>query len=214
MLYQMPTASARAYDAIRDMVLTGQLRPGQSISQRKIAQTLSCSPVPVLEAMRRLESEGLFDQQPRRMARVRELVDEDLEGLFLLRSGLETATARLCARRAEPKQLEKLKSLGEQFEAAVGECDPIGSARMDVQLHRFIADCARCGLLAEQLDRLLLIERTTTNAKIDWSDARTYQAVHRAVIQAIVDRDEDSAEYLMSRHIRDAYRLRLERIET
>ena len=67
------TTSGTAYAAIRRMLLDGLLAPGVTVSQLELSRKLGCSAQPVLEAMRRLESERLFVKQPRKMARVREL---------------------------------------------------------------------------------------------------------------------------------------------
>ncbi|MBC8354550.1 MAG: GntR family transcriptional regulator, partial [Planctomycetes bacterium] len=53
------TAADVAYRGIHQMLASGQLLPGQRLSQSRLARQLQCSPMPVVEAMRRLESEGL-----------------------------------------------------------------------------------------------------------------------------------------------------------
>ena len=190
----------QAYQGIRQMFVRGEFQPGQRVSQSKLARQLGCSTVPVVEAMRRLESEGLLVKQARKMAKVRELSAADMEGLYLLREGLEAITARLAAQRINDEQATQLQKLSEAYEANwETESDA------DVVIHQHIARCAGCPLLSEELDRLMLIERTagrpTHNATIRPGLAH----IHRALVQAIVDRDSDSAEYLMKKHIQNGY---------
>ena len=190
----------QAYQGIRQMFVRGEFQPGQRVSQIKLARQLGCSTVPVVEAMRRLESEGLLVKQARKMAKVRELSAADMEGLYLLREGLEAITARLAAQRINDEQATQLQKLSEAYEANwETESDA------DVVIHQHIARCAGCPLLSEELDRLMLIERTagrpTHNATIRPGLAH----IHRALVQAIVDRDSDSAEYLMKKHIQNGY---------
>lgn len=60
----------QAYQGIRQIFVRGEFEPGQRVSQSKLARQLGCSTVPVVEAMRRLESEGLLVKQARKMAKV------------------------------------------------------------------------------------------------------------------------------------------------
>ena len=195
------STSDEAYQGIRQMLIRGEFRPGQRVSQSRLARQLGCSTVPIVEAMRRLESEGLLVKQPRKMAKVRELSAADIEGLYLLREGLEAITARLAAQRITDEQATELQRLSEAYEATwETESDA------DVAIHRYIAQCADCPLLSEELDRLMLIERTAGGRSHDTTNRPGSAHIHRALVQAIVDRDADSAEYLMKKHIREGYR--------
>ncbi len=185
------------------MLTRGELVPGQRLSQSSLARQLHCSPMPVVEAMRRLESEGLLVKQARKQARVRELSHKDFEGLYLLREALEAVTARLAAQRATPEEALLLQKLGFAYEQA-WESDEDDS-EADVALHRHIAECARCPLLMGELDRFLLIERTAGRNFHPSGEKSGHPHCHRALVQAIVDQDADSAEYLMKKHIQGGY---------
>src|SRR5262249_36099222 len=133
----------------------------------------------------------------------------ELEGLYLVREGLESVAVRLCAARISPAQIQELKALGEQFESAVQNADHQAVAQLDVAIHRFIVDGAACPLLAEELSRLLLIERTAGWSEQGRPMPAEHHYTHRALIRAIVDRDADSAEYFMKKHIQKGLRDRL-----
>lgn len=198
------STSDQAYEGIRQMFVRREFQPGQRVSQSKLARQLGCSTVPVVEAMRRLESEGLLVKQARKMAKVRELSAADLEGLYLLREGLEAITARLSAQRIDDDQAAELRELSQAYEAA-WKTERL-ETDADIEIHRHIARCAGCALLSEELDRLLLIERTAGRAIHDASSRPGHAHIHRALVQAIIDRDNDSAEYLMKKHIQNGYR--------
>jgi len=222
-----PTTSDQAYTNIRSMLTGGQLLPGHRVSQSKLARQLGCSTLPILEAMRRLESEGLLVKQPRKMARVRELSADDLEGLYLLREGLEAVTARLCAQRISDVKSRQLEELAEHHEkqarlleemAQQKEIDPKeleeGLERErhgDMAIHQHIAQCARSPLLSGEFDRLMLLEQTVGRLSLPIVQEIIHhhqlqqQFVHRALVQAITDHDADSAEYLMRKHIQQGY---------
>ncbi len=198
------STSDNAYQGIRQMFVRGEFQPGQRVSQSKLARQLGCSTVPVVEAMRRLESEGLLVKQARKMAKVRELSAADLEGLYLLREGLEAITSRLSAQRITDEQAAELQELSQVYESA-WEAKRL-EADADIAIHRHIGRCAGCPLLSDELERLMLIEHTAGRVVHDSSTRLGHAHIHRALVQAIIDRDADSAEYLMKKHIQNGYR--------
>lgn len=192
-----------AYHGIRQMLTNGELLPGQRLSQSRLARNIGCSPMPVVEAMRRLESEGLLVKESRKQARVRKLTREDLDGLYLLREALETVLARLAAERIMEPESQVLQELGRTYERA-WETDQ-QEPEADINIHRQIAEFARCPLLKGELDRFMLIERTAGCHLTSKPRRSGHPHMHRAIIQAIVDHDADSAEYLMKKHIQHGY---------
>jgi len=201
------TAADRAYEKIRHKVFSGDLVAGQRVSQRRLAKELGMSTVPVLEAMRRLESDGLVVSLPHCIARIRELSLAELEGLYLVREGLESVAARLAAQRIGRGELEHLRELSNRFDQALAMTDRREMSHADVELHRQIAVAARCSLLEQELDRLMLIERTAgdTTARKGAVTTSSYTS-HKALVQTLTDHDADAAEYFMKKHIQAGYR--------
>lgn len=197
------TAADVAYRGIHQMLASGQLLPGQRLSQSRLARQLQCSPMPVVEAMRRLESEGLLDKTARKQARVRKLSREDLDGLYLLREAIETVIARLAAERINSEESQTLQELARTYERAWEGQDH--EAEADVAIHRHIAQCARCPLLRAELERFRLIELTAGRHLRAELTRPGHPHIHRALVQAIVDHDAASAEYLMKKHIQQGY---------
>ena len=197
------TAADVAYLGIRQMLTRGDLLPGQRLSQSRLARQLQCSPMPVVEAMRRLESEGLLDKQARKQARVRKLSREDLDGLYLLREAIETVIARLAADRINFEESQTLRELAQAYEHAWEVTHHESEA--DIAIHRHIAQCARCPLLQQELERFRLIELTAGRHLRAVLTRPGHPHIHRALVQAIIDHDAESAEYLMKKHIQHGY---------
>ena len=202
----MSTTAEHAYRSLRGMVIKGELAAGQRVSQLRVARQLGCSTVPVVEALRRLESEGVLVKEPRKMARVRVLDQDELEGLYLARQALEMVAARLCAQRINDEEIEVLRQLVHRLEQAAGERDFVSCDQLDMELHHEIIRCARCPLVEQELHRLMLIERTvpatSPGPTFDWSH---YYTAHQAIVHAIAHHDPDSAEYLMKKHVQNGY---------
>ncbi len=212
------TTSDQAYRKIHHMLARGELCPGQRVSQSQLARQMGCSTVPIVEAMRRLESEGILVKQPRKMARVRKLSSLDIEGLYLLREGLEAVTARLCANRITDQESNELVDLREVYEAAWEQGRPSETeCDADIAIHRHIAKCAHAPLLSSEFDRLTLFEQTVGRGICAGKQGDGEQLGnphdHRAIIQALLDHDADSAEYLMRKHIQNGYREAVARLE-
>lgn len=201
----MTTTADRAYYSIREMLLERKLLPGQQVSQTRIARMLSCSTVPVVEALRRLESEGILKKVPRKMARVRVLKADELESLFLLRQSLEMTTARLCAVRRTEEAAEQLRDLEQRFRQAALQHDFDTAVRLDLEIHQQIIHAAQCPLLEREFDRLLLIQRTLSEKLHENETWEYYTYCHQGIVQAIVDRDTEMAEFLMRKHIQRGY---------
>ena len=202
----MRTHADHAYRALQKMLLNGELSPGQKLSQLQLARQLGCSTVPVVEALRRLESEGLVTKTARKIARVRAFTLQELRDVYLFRASLEGVLARLCARRITDKEITHLKKLGRQSNAALRKGDLAADRNLEVQIHQHIAECARCPILSDELKKLLLVERTAgllPKGKVPFSPAGP---IHQAVIHALGDRDADSAEYLMKKHVLRGYK--------
>ena len=200
----MGTTSHMAYGSIRQMLLDGELAPGQRVSQSKLARTLGCSTVPVVEAMRLLESDGLLVKTPRKMAKVRKLSIKDLEGFYLLRESLEGIAARLCAKNITTEQIKTLEHLNLQYEECARNHPTEALVSLELKIHNFIAECAGCPVIRDEIKRLVLVERTAGQGNIS-HNTTSMPHIHKALTQAIADRDLDSAEFLMRKHIRNGY---------
>src|SRR5437016_3225497 len=100
--------SNRAYVSIRDGILRGLFPMGTSLSRRKLAAQLGMSPLPISEALRQLESEGLVESRPRVGTRVRVPTPQDLRDRYIIREALECQSARLFAEKASAAERSEL----------------------------------------------------------------------------------------------------------
>jgi DNA-binding GntR family transcriptional regulator len=96
---------------IRRSITFGTLPPGEQFSVTMLAEQLGVSHIPVREALRRLESEGLVTMRPARRAIVRPMNRHDVEGIYRLRKMIEPALARLNCELLTAEDLAKLEEL-------------------------------------------------------------------------------------------------------
>ena len=97
---QASSLADQAYSAIRDLIVSLELRPGAVINERELMERLGIGRTPVREALRRLAQERLVEVFPRRGTFVTSVEIRDLARLSEVRAVLEPEAARLAAERA------------------------------------------------------------------------------------------------------------------
>jgi DNA-binding GntR family transcriptional regulator len=113
------TKADRAYEGLRQAILTGVLEPKEQINPKGIAAELGMSVIPVREALRRLEQEGLIVIKPHVGATVRELPVAELRENLLIRSELEALAARLAAPLMTKDVLAVLQALIDKMDKCI-----------------------------------------------------------------------------------------------
>jgi DNA-binding GntR family transcriptional regulator len=93
------TLAEKAFETLHAAIITGRLRPGTRLPIEELAQLLRMSPMPIREAVRRLDAAGLVENIPHRGARVTELSITDLSEVFEARLALELPAIRRAAER-------------------------------------------------------------------------------------------------------------------
>lgn len=120
----MAEAVDRAYQVIRDGILSGLYPQGSHLSAQVLAEASGFSRTPVREAMRRLHAEGLIRIIPNRGAFVATWSEGDVEHYFELDLVLESFSAELAASRVTPKDLAMLRQLVDEMDRLVFEEPP------------------------------------------------------------------------------------------
>lgn len=103
--------SQSVYDYILDRLWKGEIRPGDQINRRQIAEECGFSVAPVLEAMKQLETEGFLEVTASKTTRIRLSDLEDLRGQVVIREALEGQAARLYCGEKINAAYEELTSL-------------------------------------------------------------------------------------------------------
>src|SRR5688500_415570 len=105
------TLSDQAYRQLRSAIATGELAPGDKVTERGMAERLAISPTPVREALRRLELDGLIERIGPRTVLVAAIRDAAIDDLAEVEIGLRGLAARFAARHATPEQLDALDAI-------------------------------------------------------------------------------------------------------
>ena len=198
-----------AYGAVRDAIVSNQLKPGDRVSEYKVAEWLKISRTPAREGLRRLEAEGFLISEPRRGLVVASVDDEALYELYAAREVLEGGAAAMAARNATDAEIAALKQM------VAAESAMTDSAEMMFEhnrlLHQFIYRVARNRYLTKYLHSIydtLAATRSISTMRIA-ARREAVLAEHRALINAIARRDEAAATRAAVEHVRAALRARM-----
>lgn len=203
-LLQGESAYAQLFDEIR----SGVLPPGARLTETEIAERLAISRTPVREAIRRLESAGLVEHQPRTGAVVRKLDYPEIMELYEMRTVLEGTAARLAARAASPVELEELQAINQEMADAAE--DSAALVQLNRQFHSRLLDAARNRFLLKSMasvETTLLILGPSSMESPDRAQAAL--AEHRTLLTALFARDGAAAEAAMREHMEQAQLTRL-----
>jgi len=109
------TLSERVYESLKKSILSGDLKPGQKLSQDWLAKKMKVSRMPIREAIERLKTEGLVENIPYKESRVVNFSHKDIEEMYSVRGLLEAYSARLSASKIREKDLKELKKINKEM---------------------------------------------------------------------------------------------------
>lgn len=197
-----------AYAAVKEMILTGQVKPGNKVSDQDLATELGVSRTPVRHALSRLHQEGFLDNVKGKGYHVPDLDAKQVADLYALREVLEAHAVRLAAERAMSSDLNELTGVLATIEKMKEDLSKRGEEiRVGLKIHEIIARASGDTFLHETLVRLLnrmhfFIWMDTLNE--DPQAAELTRREHGDLLEFIRLRKSDEAEVLIRRHIQTA----------
>ncbi|HEV8672625.1 MAG TPA: GntR family transcriptional regulator [Methylomirabilota bacterium] len=132
------TLEELAYRRIRRALVEGQLAPGQRIVASAVAKAGGISRIPVMQALRRLESEGFVRINPHKDVVVATLSPEEFRERFLLMAALEALCVREADGKIAPAVLKRLRALQEEIIAARAAGNTARAVAADSDFHRVL----------------------------------------------------------------------------
>lgn len=189
-------------DAMRDAIVHGEFKPGDTIVEAEIASLLGVSRAPIREAMQILNSEGLLETIPYHGTTVRRLSKTDIEELYSLRSVLEVFAIRRIIAWNNPEDVVILR---QHFQGMLENADIQNLKKVneiDRSFHDTLIELSRHSMLLSLWNAValrvrqvmaLLNERNTDMKQIAYN--------HLPIIEAIADGDEARAVSLIQQHI-------------
>lgn len=205
-----------AYTHICDKLAEGQLTPGSRLSNRALAQEIGISPIPVREAISRLQSEGLIEHRGGLGAFVPEPDSDELQDLYDQREALECHAIRKVSGYLDDETLAQIAHCVDALEAIVDKVEQTGKSVWNVQLkkrwgeldatfHDTLLRAAGNRRSLKTVANLRLVSRIFGKhvAQENVVTLRRTLGEHRKIYEALKRSDADAAHDAMAEHIRN-----------
>lgn len=188
-------------DRLRTAIVDGMLAPAGRLKIDALAERFRCSHMPVREALRRLEGEGLVVVEANRGARVRTLDARFVDDLFDLRTALESMLTRRAAERADAAALDELERIEATLEKAAARGNSRAVLAANHAFHRRIyaasGNAEACGVVDRHWNLIAALWSRHGYGRERYAGV---VADHRALLDALRARDGETAAALATAH--------------
>lgn len=197
------SSTEKAYLKIKQQILSHKLEPGSRLTSREMAKLTGVSIIPVLQALQRLDSEGLVESMPGWGSRVITLDQETIRDKYLLREAIECQVARILAENITYAQKNELTEFTTQLDS-FGCKSPVDERywSADHEFHLLLARMTGSKTLLKEIQKVNLF-RFLHRAR-EWITAQNESFPpdhHMKIVEAILTHDPDQAERVMRAHI-------------
>jgi DNA-binding GntR family transcriptional regulator len=190
------TLRERIAEKMREAILTGVLREGERLVERKLAAQFATSLTAVREALIELEAEGFVTKKPNAATHVTRLTLDGAEKIFALRRLLEAFAVEEAARLVTPERVENLeRQYQDMIEAAMQKNTP-GFIRTDYSFHEKIWEAAGNEYLTAALERVVVPIFAFSAMRISSRqafDLKQDAQSHLPILEAIKRKDPEAA---------------------
>jgi DNA-binding GntR family transcriptional regulator len=196
------TLAEQAFASLHEAIVTGALEPGERLPIEELAEVLEMSPMPIREALRRLDAAGLVEHVPHRGARVTELAVDDLREVYTVRLELEPLAVREAAVRFTEEDAATAKEALKRHLEAV-ESDRLSEAwTTHTEFHFALYNAARNRWLARLITPLWETSERYRHASgpVEWR-LKERQREHEAILGACIAGDPDRAARELHNHL-------------
>lgn len=190
---------------LRKMIIKGDLKAGDFLSERHFSELFNVSTTPIKEAFRILQAEGLIYTKPRSGTFVSDISVEKMLQIIYMRSALDGVAARFAAILATDDELEYLGSILEDIGRMIDQKaygDEIGNK--NARFHEELRNLTQNDYLVQLIHNMNAIDSTFRSIALNRAPVEHHRShqEHTAIYQAIKERNPDEAERLMQLHIR------------
>ena len=192
-------------DTILNKIDTGTLNPGDVIAEDALIEELEISRTPLREALLQLEAHGLVTRQPRKGVVVFKPTLEEFLAILEVHAKLEGQAAGLAARRLSPTRRDALREVVDKcaaHEAQHGDRNHDAYYQLNLDFHRIVGEASGNPFLLDMIKsnaRKLMAYYRARYRTVGAIKASALE--HASIAEAIITRQSDEAEALMTRHV-------------
>ncbi|KAA9149216.1 GntR family transcriptional regulator [Amycolatopsis acidicola] len=188
---------------LRNLIMSGEARPGEYLRLDQVAAELGVSVTPVREALAALRGEDMVELEPHRGFVVAPLSEVDVADMFELQAGLATTLLGRAAANLSAGDLDELERLNDELADAANVPDPAELERLEYDFHRAINRAAHSRKLSWFLrNATVYLPRPFYSSDPEWRELTV--ASHRKILRALRKGDVATGGVEMHRHVTES----------
>ncbi|MFD1887852.1 GntR family transcriptional regulator [Paenibacillus wenxiniae] len=204
--FSLPTrmsAKERALSQIQRWIIDGTLQPGEKLIDAEMAESLGVSRTPIREAFQLLEVQGLVSMHPGKETKVTNIEKNDIFKMYSTMAALQALAAETTAQIIIPEQIEKLKSINQEFASSIKNGEVYQAMEVDELFHNYIVDLSDNSYVATFNASLQIHIRRFKYVFLKQPMTATLASVeeHESIIKAFERNHSDEAHKLMKQNI-------------
>ncbi|MBK6018063.1 GntR family transcriptional regulator [Streptomyces sp. MBT53] len=183
----------RAYEAIRDAIVAGEIEPGAVVRDAELAERLGLSRAPVREAFSRLVDDGLLESKPQSYTRVTPVVAADVRDAAAVVGALHELVTRVAVPLLRDTDIDVMRAANDRFAAAVRAGDVDAALRADDELHDVPVRVSGNRAAAATVARYTPLIRRLERRRFGEGGSCRSAGLHERLIEACAAGDTDGA---------------------
>jgi DNA-binding GntR family transcriptional regulator len=187
-------------ERLRGSLLSGEIKPGERIRVAELEKTFGVSHIPIREAFRRLEAEGMIVALPQRAAVAAGVDLEDLAGLYDLRRVIECEVIRRSVASMTPEQVARVEEALRVLVATAQDNDSPEFWERHMDFHWSLLEPAASAWVKRVLDQMWIASQRYVRIFVSETIGDAMRD-HRDLLAACKKRDADRAEKILRRHL-------------
>ena len=210
------TKSERIYQELKEEIIAGKLRPGERLLLSDLAMRYQVSPMPIREALQRLQQDKFVTIVPHVGASVVFSNLQDFKELAAIRTELEPFAARLAVLFIEESSIRKLEGLIQAMECSIRENNRRRYSALNREFHTTLYAASQNQQLYSLIMNIWDKSKISGRVFAVWNDISRYSRSledHKEILAAIVGKDPEKAANVIRRHNESAFKLVIEALE-
>ncbi|PLX30956.1 MAG: GntR family transcriptional regulator [Clostridiales bacterium] len=186
-------------EELKEAILTGKFKEGQALKQEEIAAMFETSLIPVREALRTLEVQGLVEFKINKGAFVSNLSVDEVKEIFEIRTMLESGAIEIAAENITGEDIEKAEAI---LDGMDNETDGKSLSRLNWKFHSIIYEASNRKKLIQMIAPLHAnVERYMMLYLVDMKYHSTSQSEHRLILEACKNKNGKLASDILKAHL-------------
>ena len=186
------------YSQISRMIINNDLKPGDKVNKKELAEILGVSQTPVQEAIIRLLNEGIIEQNGKQGYYVKKFTDQDMKNIFAVRAALESISIRLCMEADIFKQNPDILNIFDRFSFPLKKSRILEYQAADRNFHESILMMSNNPIIIDFVKNFEFVQKCYQKGLIRPPDETISE--HKEILDAIKKGDREKASSLLLFH--------------